>query len=43
MRIAWANTHGQYPDSLAQGESVMYMADIVEDGRHAETREHEAS
>jgi Tol biopolymer transport system component len=29
MRIAWANTHSQYPDLLAQGESVIYMADIV--------------
>jgi Tol biopolymer transport system component len=31
-RIAWSNTHGQYPDVLAEGESVLYMADIVEDG-----------
>ena len=31
MRIAWANTHGQYPDSLAEGESVIYMADVVYD------------
>ena len=29
-RIAWSNTHGQYPDLLADGESVLYMADIVE-------------
>ena len=29
MRIAWANTRGQYPDLLPQGESVIYMADIV--------------
>ena len=29
-RIAWSNTHGQYPDLLAEGESVLYMADIVE-------------
>jgi hypothetical protein len=28
MRIAWANTHGQYPDLLTEGESVIYMADI---------------
>ena len=28
MKIAWANTHGQYPDLLAPGESVMYTADI---------------
>ena len=31
MRVAWANTHGQYPDSLAEGESVLYMADVVYD------------
>jgi Tol biopolymer transport system component len=31
-RIAWSNTHGQYPDVLAEGESVLYMADIVEQG-----------
>ena len=31
MRIAWANTRGQYPDSLAEGESVLYMADVVYD------------
>ena len=30
-RIAWSNTHGQYPDLLADGESVLYMADIVEE------------
>ena len=30
-KIAWANTHGQYPDVLAQGESVIYVADIVEE------------
>jgi dipeptidyl aminopeptidase/acylaminoacyl peptidase len=29
MRIAWANTHGQYPDSVAEGESVLYVADVV--------------
>lgn len=28
MKIAWSNTHGQYPDQLAQGESVLYAADI---------------
>ena len=27
--IAWSNTHGQYPDLLAEGESVIYVADIV--------------
>ena len=31
MRIAWSNTHGQYPDSIAEGESVLYMADVVYD------------
>jgi Tol biopolymer transport system component len=31
-RIAWSNTRGQYPDVLAEGESVLYMADIVDDG-----------
>ena len=29
MRIAWSNTHGQYPDLLAENESVLYLADIV--------------
>jgi len=29
MKIAWSNTHGQYPDQLAEGESVIYTADIV--------------
>lgn len=28
MKIAWANAHGQYPDLLAPGESVIYTADI---------------
>jgi len=28
-KIAWSNTHGQYPDLLAEGESVIYTADIV--------------
>jgi Tol biopolymer transport system component len=31
-KIAWSNTHGQYPDLLAEGESVLYTADIVNDG-----------
>jgi Tol biopolymer transport system component len=30
MRIAWSNTHGQYPDQIAQGESVIYVADLVD-------------
>ena len=29
MRIAWANTRAQYPDRLAEGESVLYTADVV--------------
>jgi hypothetical protein len=29
MKIAWSNTRGQYPGQLAEGESVIYMADIV--------------
>jgi hypothetical protein len=34
MKIAWSNTHGQYPDLLPEGESVIYTADIVDkDGR----------
>jgi Tol biopolymer transport system component len=28
MKIAWANTHGQIPEVLAPGESVIYTADI---------------
>ena len=32
MTIAWSNTHGQYPDTLAEGESVIYIADIVDKG-----------
>ena len=28
-RIAWSNTHGQYPDQLAEGESAIYTAEIV--------------
>jgi Tol biopolymer transport system component len=31
-KIAWSNTRGQYPDLLAEGESVVYTADIVSDG-----------
>lgn len=33
-RIAWSNTRGQYPELLAEGESVIYVADIVEEGGH---------
>ena len=33
MRIAWTNTHVQYPQQLSQGESVLYTADVIyEDG-----------
>ncbi len=28
MKIAWSNTRGQYPDQLAEGESVIYTAEI---------------
>lgn len=30
-KIAWSNTHGQYPDEIPKGESVIYTADIVYD------------
>ena len=42
MKIAWANTHGQYPDRIADDESILYTADvIIEDGvpRLAKKRE----
>jgi len=29
MKIAWSNTHGQYPDLVPEGESVLYTADVV--------------
>jgi hypothetical protein len=29
LKIAWANTHGQYPDQLAPGESALYTTEIV--------------
>ena len=29
MKIAWSNTHGQYPDVLPEGESALYTADII--------------
>jgi Tol biopolymer transport system component len=32
MKIAWSNTRGQYPDLLAEGESVIYTADVVFEG-----------
>jgi dipeptidyl aminopeptidase/acylaminoacyl peptidase len=28
-KIAWSNTRGQYPDLLAEGESVIYTGDIT--------------
>lgn len=31
-KIAWSNTRGQYPDQVAEGESVIYTADIVDEG-----------
>jgi Tol biopolymer transport system component len=31
-KIAWSNTDGQYPDLLQAGESVIYTADIVQEG-----------
>jgi WD40-like Beta Propeller Repeat len=33
--IAWANTHGQYPDQLGPGESAIYTATVVVEGDHA--------
>jgi hypothetical protein len=30
MKIAWSNTHGQLPDLLPEGESVIYTADVVD-------------
>jgi len=30
-KIAWSNTRGQYPETLAEGESVIYVADITYD------------
>jgi Tol biopolymer transport system component len=29
MRIAWSNSHGQYPERFAEGESALYVADVV--------------
>jgi Tol biopolymer transport system component len=29
--IAWSNTHGQYPDQIAEGESIIYTATIGEE------------
>lgn len=29
MTIAWSNTHGQYPDEIPEGVSVIFTADIV--------------
>ncbi|MGH9196766.1 MAG: TolB family protein, partial [Acidimicrobiia bacterium] len=30
-KIAWSNTRGQHPELLGEGESVIYVADIVEE------------
>jgi hypothetical protein len=35
MRIAWANTPGQFPDSIPEGESVLTVADVVFDSAGA--------
>ena len=32
MTIAWSNTHGQYPDQLAEGESAIFTASVVNEG-----------
>src|SRR5207253_187462 len=42
MRIAWSNTHVHYPDQIKEGESILYVADVVyQNGapRLANTRE----
>ena len=31
MRIAWSNSHSQYPETLADSESVLYVADVTYD------------
>jgi dipeptidyl aminopeptidase/acylaminoacyl peptidase len=42
MKIAWSNTHGQYPDRIQDGESVIYSADVVyENGQAALANEKE--
>jgi len=28
--IAWSNTHGQYPELLPEGESVLYTAEVID-------------
>lgn len=32
MTIAWSNTHGQYPDRISEGESIIYTAQVAEEG-----------
>jgi Tol biopolymer transport system component len=32
MRIAWSNSHQQYPERFEPGESALYVADVVYDG-----------
>jgi hypothetical protein len=42
MRIAWSNSHQQYPERFEPGESALYVADVVDDGsvpRLANTKE----
>ncbi len=42
MKIAWSNTRGQYPDRFQEGESAIYIADIIdENGRPKLTNERE--
>ena len=41
-KIAWSNTRGQYPDLLAEGESVIYTADVtVQNGQPSLTNKQE--
>jgi hypothetical protein len=32
MTIAWSNTHAQYPEQIADGESAIFTASVVKDG-----------
>lgn len=42
MKIAWSNTHEQYPDRIARGESVLDTADVeMKDGKPALVHEKE--
>jgi Tol biopolymer transport system component len=41
-KIAWSNTRSQYPDLLAEGESVIYTADVsVQNGQPSLTNKQE--